>query len=129
MGAILHPLGVTFRVWTPFADSVAVAGDFNGWATDADPLVNDGDGYWSADVPAARAGSEYKFVVRRGAEVLWRNDPYARAVTSSAGNSIVCDPSFDWGEAPYRTPAWNELVLYELHVIGGTGADRGTTSS
>ena len=38
MGAIPYPGGVTFRVWSIFADSVSVAGDFNGWSTTATPL-------------------------------------------------------------------------------------------
>jgi 1,4-alpha-glucan branching enzyme len=37
MGALLHPdrTATTFRVWAPFATSVSVAGDFNGWSATA----------------------------------------------------------------------------------------------
>ena len=38
MGAIVAADGVGFRVWAPHADGVALTGDFNDWATDADPL-------------------------------------------------------------------------------------------
>jgi hypothetical protein len=31
MGSIPYPGDVTFRVWSMFADSVSVSGDFNGW--------------------------------------------------------------------------------------------------
>jgi 1,4-alpha-glucan branching enzyme len=43
-------------------------------------------------------------------------------VTSSAGNSVIYQPSFDWGEEAFQMPPWNELVIYELHV--GTFNDR-----
>jgi 1,4-alpha-glucan branching enzyme len=116
MGAVLHEAGAAFRVWAPFASAVSVTGSFNGWSPDVNPLAPEDGGTWSTDVDAVEAGDEYRFVIRNGDMTLSRNDPYARAVTSSVGNSIVIDPSFDWGDAPYRSPAWNELVIYELHV-------------
>lgn len=116
MGAIPHEAGVTFRVWAPFATAMAVAGDFNEWSPEADPLASEGNEYWSADVAAAGVGSQYQFVVRNGDETLWRIDPYARDVTNSVGNSIVCADTFDWGEAAYGMPPWDELVIYELHA-------------
>ncbi|MBV9772688.1 MAG: alpha amylase C-terminal domain-containing protein [Gemmatimonadetes bacterium] len=118
MGAVPHAGGVAFRVWAPNAAAVSVAGSFNGWRADAGPLAGEGNGYWSADLAGAKPGDEYRFVIRTpGGEVLWKNDPYARDVTSSVGNSVVVDPSFDWGDSSgYRMPPWNELVIYELHV-------------
>lgn len=116
MGANVYPGGVTFRVWAPFARAVSVATDVNGWSPDATPLAPEGGGYWSADVPGAGDGSRYSFVVDGPAGVVWRKDPYAREVSNSAGESIVRTEDFDWGDAEYRTPPWNELVVYELHV-------------
>jgi len=29
---------------------------------------------------------------------------------------VVHDPNFDWGDDNFHMPAWNELVIYELHV-------------
>src|SRR5688572_33512723 len=55
--------GVSFRVWAPHAEAVAVAGSFNGQSMDANPLAREENGTWSADVPGAKAGDEYKFVV------------------------------------------------------------------
>jgi 1,4-alpha-glucan branching enzyme len=55
--------GVTFRVWAPFAGAVAVAGEFNGWSTSADPLFSEGNDYWSVDLASAGVGQQYKFVV------------------------------------------------------------------
>jgi 1,4-alpha-glucan branching enzyme len=116
MGALPYDGGTAFRVWAPFADSVRVAGDFNDWSADAHPLAAEDGGYWSADVSAAAAGDEYKFVVRTAQGDRWRNDPYAREVTNSAGNSVVRNLQFDWGDADFSIPPWDELVIYEIHV-------------
>src|SRR5262249_51793318 len=118
MGATPYDGGVTFRVWTPFATAVHVAGTFNGWSLSADALVCEGNDYWSCDVAAARVGDEYKFVLTSpyARAPLWKNDPYARALTQSNGNSVIA-PTGDAPTVPsYLTPPWNELVIYEVHV-------------
>jgi 1,4-alpha-glucan branching enzyme len=118
MGALPYDGGATFRVWAPFASSVNVAGTFNGWSKDAAALTHEGGGYWSTDIPRAKVGDEYKFVLRNPVrrDPLWKNDPYARSMTNSAGNSVIADPDYVWHVAGYSTPPWNELVIYELHV-------------
>ena len=116
MGAVTCAEGVTFRVWAPFAIGVSVAGSFNAWSVDSHPLSPQGGGVWSVDVDGVQEGVEYRFVVWTDEGVLWRNDPYARAMTHSAGNSVVCAPEFDWGDAPFEMPPWDDLVIYELHV-------------
>ena len=118
MGAIPYPGGVTFRVWAPFASGVAVAGSFNGWAIGAAAMASEGNGYWSLDIDGAAIGDEYKFVIDNPAigASLWKNDPYARSMTNSMGNSIVAETQFVWQSQGYSTPPWNELVIYELHV-------------
>src|SRR5438876_6477103 len=64
MGALPYAGGVGFRVWAPFASSVAVAGAFNGWSATANPLVPEGSsGNWSGDVPGATVGQQYKYVI------------------------------------------------------------------
>lgn len=122
--------GVAFRVWAPNADSVALAGDFNNWSSSSAPMVPDASGNWSVDVRELDAGARYRYVVRNGAQTLWKNDPRAKEVTNSVGDSIVVDPDdFDWGNVPYSTPAWNDMVIYELHVgtfndhVGGSPAN------
>jgi 1,4-alpha-glucan branching enzyme len=116
MGAIPYSGGTAFRVWAPFADQVHVFGTFNNWSETANPLVDEGPGYWSTDVPGAQAGDEYKFLIVNGDETLERIDPYARDVTSSTGCSVIHDPDFDWGVADYHTPPWHETVIYEMHI-------------
>jgi 1,4-alpha-glucan branching enzyme len=93
MGALPYAGGTTFRVWAPFAKSVCVAGTFNSWHMTANPLTHEGNGYWSADIPEARVGGQYKFVLTSPFrnDPLWKNDPYARALTNSVGNSIIAE--------------------------------------
>lgn len=92
MGAIPHAASVAFRVWEPHAHAVFVAGSFNGWSINAHPMALEENDYWFADIPAAKVGSEYRYLISNGEKQLWRIDPYARQVTSSVGNSIVVDP-------------------------------------
>ncbi len=125
MGAIPHESGVAFRVWAPHADSVSVIGDFNDWDGDSDPMRRNDQGYWYADVEGASIGDEYRFRIRNGDLVLKRIDPYARQVTNSVGNGVVHDPEFDWGSDSCQLPAWNEIVIYEMHV--GTFGRRSAT--
>src|SRR5258708_31235867 len=63
MGAMPFGGGTGFRVWTPFAMSVAVAGTFNGWSPANGPLTSEGNGYWSTDIPNAKIDAQYKFVL------------------------------------------------------------------
>ena len=115
MGAVLCENGVSFRVWAPHADCVGVTGSFNDWQTT--PMEAQESGNWFVEIDKASVGDEYKFIIENGEQSLERNDPYAREVTNSIGNSIVTDPyAFDWGDDDFEMPAWNELVVYELHV-------------
>lgn len=117
MGAIPHEKGVAFRVWAPHAEAVSVVGTFNNWDTGKNPLVRENDaGYWYADVPGAQIGAEYRFHLKTAVGELSKIDPYAREVTNSVGNGVVHDPHFEWNEEYYKTPPWNEWVIYELHV-------------
>jgi 1,4-alpha-glucan branching enzyme len=114
MGALPHSGGVAFRVWAPHAEAVHVTGTFNGWSEDATPMAPEADGVWLVDVPEAKPGDEYRFVIRAGEATLSRIDPYARAVTNSVGNGIVvADAPADDGFVP---PPWNRLVIYEMHI-------------
>ncbi|MPR32759.1 alpha-amylase family glycosyl hydrolase [Salmonirosea aquatica] len=117
MGAICHAQGVFFRVWAPHAESVSVLGSFNDWNGEANWLWREEKGYWGVNVQNAKAGDEYKFLLRTPSGDLYRNDPYALHLTNSIGNSIVYDhASFDWQNDSFGTPYWNELVIYEMHV-------------
>ncbi len=117
MGTILYPGGAAFRVWAPFASRVCVAGTFNAWSPTACPLASEANGYWSADIPGVQIGNEYQFVITNdGRPLIWHKNPYASEVVNSSGNAIVHDPNFDWTGDNFTMPAWNELVIYEMHV-------------
>lgn len=124
MGAIPHAKGTAFRVWAPHAEKVYVTGTFNNWNETSAPLVSEQNGCWSADVPEAKAGDEYRYLIHT--PVAWklpvrsRIDPYARKVTNATGNGIIYAPhGFDWGEGgdtAFPMAMGNELVIYEMHI-------------
>src|SRR5207247_4742075 len=118
MGTSLYQGGVTFRVWAPFASSVFAAGTFNQWSDTANPFASECNGYWSVDVPGAKIGDEYQFVIRNGNQTLWHKNPYASEVVNSSGNAIIHDPVVDWTGEDFLMPPRNELVIYEMHVGG-----------
>jgi 1,4-alpha-glucan branching enzyme len=99
-------------VWAPHASSVFVGGDFNGWRKDAHPLLPQSDGHWAIQVPTARAGQKYKFLI----EDEWRIDPRARLVTNSVGDGVISESTFHWSAADYTSVPWNEMVIYEMHA-------------
>jgi len=72
------------------AESVALAGDFNGWNSALTPLTKDGTGLWFAEIEALKAGRyQYKFIVN---DSRWVEDPgNGMKVTDNYGglNSIL----------------------------------------
>jgi 1,4-alpha-glucan branching enzyme len=121
MGAIPDAKGVTFRVWAPHAEKVYVTGTFNDWSKTSTPLSSEKNGCWATEVPGAKAGDEYRYMIHT--PVDWklppfsRIDPYARKVTNSIGNGIIYDPkAFGWGSDNFKMASGNELVIYEMHV-------------
>ena len=115
-GAVPYKRGCRFAVWAPHADEVYVMGSFNNWSKDAHPLAKEPDGVWSADVPRAKPGDEYRFrLIAQGRE-LSRIDPYARRLTTSVGNAVITR-AISGGQAGSFTPVpLNEMVIYELHI-------------
>ena len=128
--------GCSFRVWAPNADAAFVAGTFTqpNWDGGKIALQRDGQNgagrqYWSAFVPGAKDNDQYRFVVSNGGAMNWRIDPYCRDATSAEGNGIIDDPTYDWGGKVFPMPAWNELVIYELHVGTFNVTKNGTPGS
>jgi 1,4-alpha-glucan branching enzyme len=114
--------GVTFRVWSPNALQVSVAGEFNNWSTTANALVKSASGnIWTAMVANARPGQAYKYIISTAAgATLWRKDPRAREVRSMVDGSqasvIYEEDAFVWEDEGFEPPFPNEIVMYELHV-------------
>ena len=116
MGSTLGTHGVAFRVWAPHAQKVSVIGSFNDWDGTKHPMHGEENGYWYANVAEAHAGDQYRFLLTTPKGEFKRIDPYAREVTSSVGNALVHDVSFDWQGDDFHLAPRNELVIYELHV-------------
>jgi 1,4-alpha-glucan branching enzyme len=117
MGTIRYPGGVAFRVWAPFASSVSILGDFNQWSSTTNPFTSEGNGYWYVEVPGAKIGDHYNFMVfKDGQPFAERKNPYASEVVHSLGKGIIHNPNFDWTGDNFTMPPWNELVIYEMHV-------------
>ncbi len=117
MGAIPYAdaggTGVTFRTWAPNASTVVVKGAFNGWGSTA--LIKESSGgTWSVDIPGAKAGQEYKYIIN-GA---YKKDPRGYRVVNSAANSLIYDQNaFNWGSSTNFSAIWrNDLVIYEMHA-------------
>ena len=75
-------------------------------------------GYWSVDVSDAEIGDEYRYLIHGPEGSSSRIDPYARKVTHATGTGIIYNPdAFDWGGGDtVNIAAWNELIIYEMHV-------------
>ncbi len=116
MGAIPHAHGVAFRVWAPHALRVSVVGSFNDWNGSTHPMQSEEHGHWYANVTEAHIGDAYRYLLTTPKGEVKRIDPYAREVTSSVGNALVHDSRFAWEGDNFHLTAWNELVIYELHV-------------
>jgi malto-oligosyltrehalose trehalohydrolase len=72
-------------------------------------------GWFDLRTAEARPGSLYRFRIDGGIEVP---DPASRSNPEDVhGPSRVVDPeAFEWGDAGWKGRAWEEAVLYELHV-------------
>jgi hypothetical protein len=65
------PVGIRFTYDAPGAGSVTLAGSFNGWDAQRNPLTDDGTGKWSIVMALKPGKYEYKFVV----DGAWFADP------------------------------------------------------
>ncbi|HEX6083604.1 MAG TPA: malto-oligosyltrehalose trehalohydrolase [Thermoanaerobaculia bacterium] len=114
IGADVVPGGVRFRVWAPGQQRVAVVVDGRDFA-----LEREEQGYFSAVVEGAQAGTRYKFRLADGDYP----DPASRFQPDGPhGHSEVIDPTFEW--RPWRGIDRKHVVLYEMHV--GTFTKEGT---
>ena len=117
--------GVYFAVWAPNAAKVAVVGEFNDWATDANPMKKTGPiGVWETFVPGAAVGDFYKFYIKaQDGRDLFKADPYANWSEMRPGNaSRVADISgFKWTDSAWiknrqeSDPKEKAVAIYEMH--------------
>jgi len=117
-------IGVTatsFRVWGPECSNIFLTGTFNNWNKTNLPLALDtsfdsgyGGPYWSISLDGILTGEFYKYIIinDEGTKVT-RLDPWAKNVDYGKGGAEVIDLGDDW--TPFTRPAFNKMVLYELH--------------
>ena len=77
-------MGSSFHAHRPGGVSVSVAGSFNNWDSNANPMAKGDDGDWTAVLPLEPGTYEYKFVVNGGD---WIADPDNPKVVGDYGNS------------------------------------------
>ena len=85
LGPAARPGGVHFSFYAPAAKHVSIAGSFNQWSTDADPLVGpDRNGLWGISLPLPAGRYEYLFFV----DEEWKLDPETPSVDDGFGGRI-----------------------------------------
>lgn len=129
LGANLAAGGVTFRVLAPAAREMYVltgaslaAAQLPGFVPSAsDQLFNLGDHTWAAFVPGLGEGDPYRFWVVGNAGAGLKRDPRARSLGVNPAypncDCIVRAPdAFPWHDQGFQPPAFNDYLLYQLHV-------------
>jgi 1,4-alpha-glucan branching enzyme len=80
-----------------------------------------GGGHWAGFVPGLKDGDQYLFYVEGTGSSGFKRDPRARLLTHQpsfpACNSVLRNAArFPWRQERFVPPAFNDLVLYQLHV-------------
>lgn len=128
----LGPSRVLFRIWAPHARRVCIELASGRFVDLAPETVN--EHFWSGEAGGLAPGARYRVVLesswndcfdREGA-VLVRRDPYARETEFDSDWCVLTRPEFPW--RPFRPPAFNELILYEVHVGSFGPADEGASA-
>jgi 1,4-alpha-glucan branching enzyme len=68
----------------PTAKVVQLAGGFNGWRPEANPLEHKGSGEWAARLMLRSGQYEYRFLV----DGVWADDPHATQRTSNTHGGV-----------------------------------------
>ena len=120
---------VTFRYKAPDAASVSVAGTFNSWNPEANPMVKNDYGVWSITVEnISPAIHQYKFVV----DGQWLVDPANTwVITEESGNQnsafIISDPSQDINTVTiniHYTRADGDYENWNVYAWGADGLEK-----
>lgn len=104
--------GVSFRLWAPRAAAVSLQLDE---ATPSVlPMGCEAEGWFTLKTGHARPGSRYRYIVDGDAFP----DPASRRQPDGVhGPSEVVDPeAYEWTDLAWPGRAWEELVIYELHL-------------
>jgi 1,4-alpha-glucan branching enzyme len=126
----------SFRCWAPHAETVAVEIEHDGVSRTVS-LNREDVAFFGADLGVVMDGSRYRLrlvpwhndcYAKEGAELV-RRDPYARETEFSSSWCIAVDRTARAvPRASFIPPAFNELVIYELHVGSFVPADAGVSA-
>lgn len=140
MGATLTANGATFRVWAPnraiavhlrIADKTdTINGPNDTWEpSESTQLLRHSDDTWTGFMPGVQDGDYYRFYISGRGEQPYKRDPYARELEFYGYPDCDCivrdSSSYPWHDQDYRTPAFNDLVIYQFHIgrFHATNAD------
>ena len=140
LGLSYGPDRSVFKVWAPTAAAVSVAlyedsGAYNaaGRVTDHETqnlhgMERDAEtGVWSAAIQGNLAGKYYLYRAEfadsgNEARISWAADPYAYAVSANGQRMAIVSldasnpPNWKPKQKPPFSAAWQDAVIYELHV-------------
>ena len=75
---------VNFTLTAPEAQSVALAGNFNGWTAHIHPLKRDSKGIWKIRINLKPGNYQYRFLV----DGEWKDDPNCTTFTPNPFGSF-----------------------------------------
>src|SRR5215470_8568963 len=127
MGANVVPGGATFRVWAPTANAVHVAllppgeSSLEAWTPSEDnKLIRDANGYWSRFFANVDDGWQYRYWTVGPAGSGYKRDPRACELEFEHYPDCHCvvrkAANYPWHDAGFRPPAFNDLIIYQLHI-------------
>jgi maltooligosyltrehalose trehalohydrolase len=108
-GAQLTTGGAAFRLWAPAARRVDLV------LEKPYPLARGQDGWFSTDVPGAKAGTRYHFRIDGEIDVP---DPASnfQPADISGPSEVIDHANFSWQASDWRGRPWHETILLEAHV-------------
>ena len=117
--------GVTFAVWAPNAQQVAIIGDFNDWNPASHPMHPSESGIWSLFIPGVSEYAVYKYrITTRDEQILDKADPFGFAMEERPRTgSVVADlDRYQWtdsawmAERHHRQSLDSPISIYEVHL-------------
>ena len=111
VGSRLNKDTCTFKVWAPLKKNVELIFEPAGTSQF---MEKDDLGYWHAEVPATKPGTEYFF--RLDGDKKFPDPASREQLQGVHGPSSVTEDHFDWEDAAWKGLPLGEMVIYELHV-------------
>ena len=115
-----------FRVWAPNAESVSVAGDFNGWSDTQNVMTKISDGgIWECEIPNVQVYDAYKYsILTKSGERLMKSDPYGFHMETRPANATKFYElegykwtDGKWEEQKKTSSSYAKPVnIYEVHL-------------